>query len=369
MRTSKEATGPTRLSSHSLALVMLLALETCGDSHISAWETAVVSFFSDAPLNSSLTSTHLPIHSQLSFQEPSWYLISSFFLSVACHFSTWNLSLDNSPLSALCQSGKWVHYSKVKLVTVVTGLKSTMDESQSFWLTPGIGWGMIVVSAVVTIYYNIFISWSLYFLGKSFAKVVPWATCDNWWNTEDCYDRTLNNNETLLDAIRSVNESWYNFTSQHGAAAILTQELIKQRKTPAEEFWQWVWHFLIQSSLIIIPDSSGYILLFRFNVLELSEGIHEIGGIRWQMLLCLIAAWFLIFFSICKGVKSLGKVVYVTATAPYVFLTILLIRGCLLPGAVDGILFYIKPDFSRLLEFKVRKVPSPESSVSYVELS
>ncbi len=47
------------------------------------------------------------------------------------------------------------------------------------------------------------------------------------------------------------------------------------------------------------------------------------------------------------------QVVYFTATFPYAVLTILLIRGVTLPGSADGILYYIKPDFNKLLEAKV----------------
>ena len=45
-----------------------------------------------------------------------------------------------------------------------------------------------------------------------------------------------------------------------------------------------------------------------------------------------------------------GKVVWITATMPYVLLTILLIRGVLLPGAMDGIRFYLVPDLKALLK-------------------
>ncbi|KAH3838902.1 hypothetical protein DPMN_112319 [Dreissena polymorpha] len=44
---------------------------------------------------------------------------------------------------------------------------------------------------------------------------------------------------------------------------------------------------------------------------------------------------------------------YFTATSPYVFMFILLIRGLTLEGAMDGIKFYLIPDFSRLTDPQV----------------
>ena len=42
------------------------------------------------------------------------------------------------------------------------------------------------------------------------------------------------------------------------------------------------------------------------------------------------------------------KVVWITATMPYVVLTILLVRGLMLDGAVDGIRYYLHVDWDRL---------------------
>lgn len=53
--------------------------------------------------------------------------------------------------------------------------------------------------------------------------------------------------------------------------------------------------------------------------------------------------------AVLKGVKSVGKIVYFTATFPYFILTAILIRAVTLPGFYDGIMFYITPDWNKLL--------------------
>ena len=58
--------------------------------------------------------------------------------------------------------------------------------------------------------------------------------------------------------------------------------------------------------------------------------------------------------SLCKYICS-NQVVYVTAVLPYILLVILFIRGLTLPGAGDGIMFYLNPDFNRLLDSQVYK--------------
>ena len=47
------------------------------------------------------------------------------------------------------------------------------------------------------------------------------------------------------------------------------------------------------------------------------------------------------------------QVVYVTAVAPYVMMAVFLVRGLTLPGAWNGLKFYLTPDFSKLLDFQV----------------
>jgi len=53
------------------------------------------------------------------------------------------------------------------------------------------------------------------------------------------------------------------------------------------------------------------------------------------------------------------QIVYFTAVFPYVILLILFFRGITLPHAVDGIVFYLKPDFSQLADLRVRNYSTP----------
>lgn len=48
------------------------------------------------------------------------------------------------------------------------------------------------------------------------------------------------------------------------------------------------------------------------------------------------------------------QVAYFTATFPYVMLTVLVVRGATLEGSVDGILYFIVPDWKKLASPDVR---------------
>ena len=78
-----------------------------------------------------------------------------------------------------------------------------------------------------------------------------------------------------------------------------------------------------------------------------------IGGISFPVLLGLIAVWFSIFFILYKGVGRIGKVVALTVPIPTILLIILTIRGLTLPGAIEGISYYLTPDFSALGDVNV----------------
>jgi len=83
-------------------------------------------------------------------------------------------------------------------------------------------------------------------------------------------------------------------------------------------------------------------------------GTPEIfGSISIPVVLGLIAVWLCVFIILYKGVHRIGKIVAITVPIPTILLIILTIRGLTLPGAIEGISYYLTPDFSRLTDVKV----------------
>lgn len=55
-------------------------------------------------------------------------------------------------------------------------------------LLRGLGYGMIIVSAIVMLYYNLIIAWTIFYMFVSFRFTdLPWQNCDPEWSTERTY--------------------------------------------------------------------------------------------------------------------------------------------------------------------------------------
>ncbi|XP_009635382.1 sodium- and chloride-dependent glycine transporter 2 [Egretta garzetta] len=111
-------------------------------------------------------------------------------------------------------------------------------------------------------------------------------------------------------------------------------------------------NFTSEGNKTFVSGSEEY---FKYFVLKISAGIEYPGEIRWPLALSLFLAWVIVYASLAKGIKSSGKVVYFTATFPYVVLIILLIRGVTLPGAGAGIWYFITPKWEKLIDAMVWK--------------
>ena len=58
-----------------------------------------------------------------------------------------------------------------------------------------------------------------------------------------------------------------------------------------------------------------------------------IGTIRWDLALCLLLSWLLVFLVLVKGVKSTGKSAFLITTLPCLALLVIMIGGLTMEGA------------------------------------
>lgn len=116
----------------------------------------------------------------------------------------------------------------------------------------------------------------------------------------------------------------------------------------------WAVNYFYHSFTLAWGRTGPEINNFYNNILLGKSGSPGIlGGIQWPVLAGLAITWILIYLALFKGVKTLGKIVYFTVGIPWLILIIMVIRGLTLPGAIDGLNFYLTPDFSVLLNPRV----------------
>ncbi|XP_048468923.1 inactive sodium-dependent neutral amino acid transporter B(0)AT3-like [Rhincodon typus] len=156
----------------------------------------------------------------------------------------------------------------------------------------GVGIASMLASFAVAMYYNTILAWILWYFFHSFEEPLPWKNCP------------LNNN---------------------GTGFIKECEL----STPVDYFWY-------RNTLNISPEITA-----------------NKDSQQWCLVICLVAAWLIVYCCVIRGIETVGKVIYFTATFPYLVLVILLVRGLTLPGAIHGLTYLITPDLSVLTQPRV----------------
>ena len=97
-------------------------------------------------------------------------------------------------------------------------------------------------------------------------------------------------------------------------------------------------------------DPSSY---FSREILHLTDGVTNLGTFQWGLFAALIGSYLFVLYALRKNVLSLGPVVKITATAPFVLLFIILLRGITLPGAAEGLRAFFVPDWHALADIKL----------------
>uniref|UniRef100_A0A671UEG0 Transporter n=1 Tax=Sparus aurata TaxID=8175 RepID=A0A671UEG0_SPAAU len=192
-------------------------------------------------------------------------------------------------------------------------------------LLQGVGIAMLMVTLIVSIYYNVIIAYSLYYMFASFQSPLPWSSCFSWADS-NCSDTPTG-------------------ASFHLQTCCLSADVLFSRAQMSNTLIKLLW-----------LNGQMSLLLSRV-ALQRSSGLDETGPVVWHLALCLLLSTMFTAAALIRGIKSSGKVVYFTATFPYVVIVILLIRGLTLEGARDGIEFYIgsQSNLTKLTEAQVWK--------------
>ncbi|KAM7343169.1 sodium-dependent nutrient amino acid transporter 1 [Cochliomyia hominivorax] len=192
--------------------------------------------------------------------------------------------------------GRPVYYMEV-----IIGQFSSRGCIKAFDMVPlmkGIAYGQVYATALATTYYASIMALTLKYLISSLSDILPWTYCLPEW----------------------------------GDSCIATSDSLDHDNTTN------------------IKRISSAELFFTKTVLRESDSIDEGLGIpNWDLVVCLMVAWIIIATILIKGIRSSGKASYFLAIFPYIVMFILLGRALTLPGSWDGIVYFLKPQWSELL--------------------
>ncbi|XP_017007143.2 sodium-dependent nutrient amino acid transporter 1 isoform X2 [Drosophila takahashii] len=211
--------------------------------------------------------------------------------------------------------GKPIYY-----LEMVIGQFSSRGSVKVFDLCPamkGVGIGQVISISMVTTYYVAIMGITLRYLYDSFRSPLPWSECRPEWQSY-CVASSLGNTSQLGGSTSNTNP--ISGDMEHGG---------------------------------LQPVASAE-LYFLKEVLHETPNIENgIGLPNWELVVGLFVAWACVFFIIRRGVKSSGKASYFLALFPYVIMGVLLVRAVTLPGSIDGIYYFIKPQWGKILDPKV----------------
>lgn len=118
----------------------------------------------------------------------------------------------------------------------------------------------------------------------------------------------------------------------------------------------YAWHYLYESvryALDTLPWAGKAEEYFYRDVLAMSTKPEDLFVIRWPLVAGLALTWAMVFLIIHRGVHRVGRVVLITVPLPVLLLGILAVRGLTLEGALQGIEYYLTPDFAKLKDPRV----------------
>ncbi len=114
--------------------------------------------------------------------------------------------------------------------------------------------------------------------------------------------------------------------------------------------WEYCWECLQGVFGSGLPWEKGQAGdYFSNDVAMISDSASDMGEFNTGAVIGLALTWICIYFSIAGGAHRLGKVVMITVPLPLILLLLLALRGLTLDGAMDGLSYYLAPEWEELL--------------------
>ncbi|XP_055383393.1 sodium-dependent nutrient amino acid transporter 1 [Condylostylus longicornis] len=205
--------------------------------------------------------------------------------------------------------GRPVYY-----LEIIIGQFTSRGCFQAFNFAPimkGVTAGQVYITIASITYYSSIMAITFRYLLSSFENPLPWSYCRSEWQ-ENCLD-SMSKNFNQLNESNEYKILNANISIRSSAELYFLKEILNEKQS--------------------IENGIGYPIL------------NLVG--------CLAVSWIIIGTVIIKGIQSSGKAAYFLGVFPYVTMIVLLIRSLTLPGALNGVWYFFRPQWKELLNPKV----------------
>merc|ERR1719232_1261172 len=211
-------------------------------------------------------------------------------------------------------------------------------------ITRGLGFAVVIVGLFLAFYYNVVVSWSIWYLVSSLGTSLEWERCGHWYNTDQCWSHQ-DSQHCQDQGLVLYNNTCHQL--DHVCAQFSLSGINREAELCGNSSYQ------VELDHLIPRSSSSSEYYERYVLGNRGHDWFNFGSVRLQSVVCLAAAWALVTACLIKGVKTSGKVAYFTSLFPYLVLVILAGRGFSLPGAGEGISYYLHTDWNKLRDTRV----------------
>ncbi|XP_075534834.1 sodium- and chloride-dependent glycine transporter 2-like [Dermacentor variabilis] len=234
------------------------------------------------------------------------------------------------------------------LLELILGQFSGYAQTKAFDGYPiakGVGWAMVYASVSLAVFNSMVLAYVIIFLYYSLGgtTTLPWTQCDPSWADEQCYVK-----EEGVFSCKAMEQMALNKYKPEWLSKLMSQSLARLHDGNDTSNHTVFEGRRFASNCINATQISSYHFFYK-RVLGFSPHSRDQGSYQAHLLLAVALGWCCVFACVHDGIRSLGKVIYITTTLPFGLLLIILARVLTLPGASVGLKFFIVPKWSEVL--------------------